>query len=355
MTKVTVVMPVYGVEKYVAMAVQSVLDQSFTDFEFLIIDDCSPDSSIEICAQFEDARIRIIRHDKNRGLAGARNTGIRYAQGQYIAFLDSDDAWQPEKLQQHVVHLDNNPLIGLSFSRSEFIDEGGARMSTCQMPRLDFAPAEHLLCRNPIGNGSAPVVRQEVFNDIRFHANNGHADHDSYFDESLRQSEDIECWIRIRLQSDWRIEGLTEPLTLYRLNAGGLSANIPKQLETWERVIEKTRAYAPELIAQHGQRARAFQLRYLARQAIRLGDGDMAVRMFHQSLSCDASILIKEPSRTLSTGIAAYLQRFMPERGFQKLLPVAIASMGMMQKVRIRFYDRFKLRKPTMDSVEITR
>ncbi len=350
MNKVSVIMPVYGVEDYVETAVQSVLDQTYTDFEFLIIDDCSPDRSIELCRKFEDSRIRIIQHNENRGLAGARNTGIRLATGDYLAFLDSDDAWTPEKLKMHVAHLDANEDIGISFSRSAFIDENGEQLATRQMPRLDHAPPDHLLCRNPIGNGSAPVVRKVVFDDIKFDADNGHSDTDCYFDESLRQSEDIECWIRIRLKTNWKIEGLSEALTLYRLNAGGLSANIPKQLGTWERVIEKTSEYAPDLIKKHGKRARAYQLRYLARQAIRLSDGRMAVKMFHQAMACDPGILLKEPTRTIITGIAAYLQRLLPKNSFEKLMPAAIAVTGFAQRIRIFISEKLRAKRSRQTS-----
>jgi len=350
MNKFSVIMPVYGVEKYVGTAIASVLSQTYTDFEFLIINDCSPDKSVDICREFKDERIRIIEHNENRGLAGARNTGIRHANGEYLAFLDSDDAWTPDKLKQHLAHLQSNEEIGISFSRSAFIDEDGVRLSTCQMPRLDHAPAAHLLCRNPIGNGSAPVVRREVFKEIEFEADNGHADTTCYFDESLRQSEDIECWIRIRLKTNWKIEGISEALTLYRLNAGGLSANIPKQLGTWERVIDKTKAYAPELIEEHGQQARAYQLRYLARQAIRLGDGKIATDMFHQSMACDWRIILREPSRTVMTGVAAYLQKILPSQWFESMMPVAISVTGFVQKIRIRFYEMFNTDRKQSDN-----
>ncbi len=358
MTKVSVIMPIYGVEKYVEAAVSSVLAQSFTDFELLIIDDCSPDKSVEICRLFDDPRIQIIQHEKNKGLAGARNTGIRCATGEYLAFLDSDDAWEPAKLMAHVAHLDSNQDIGVSFSRSAFIDEEGKRLATVQMPRLDYAPAEHLLCRNPIGNGSAPVVRKAVFEDIKFTADKFNTDYFSYFDEAFRQSEDIECWIRIRIKTNWRIEGLSEALTLYRLNGGGLSANIPKQLASWEKVIEKTHGYAPELIEQYGKRARAYQLRYLARQAIRLGDGKMAVEMFNKSLSCDSSILWNEPSRTIITGSAAYIQRVVPSSTFNKLMPVANAVTGVAQRARIaahRMGQNIVRKVKPVDSAEVLR
>ena len=94
--RISVIMPVYDVERYVAAAIQSVLDQSFKDFELIIIDDGGSDSSLAICRGFVDPRIRIISQS-NRGLAGARNTGIMQARGAYIALLDSDDLWARDK------------------------------------------------------------------------------------------------------------------------------------------------------------------------------------------------------------------------------------------------------------------
>jgi len=93
--RVSVIMPVYHVEAYVGIAIQSVLNQSFTDFELIIVDDGGHDNSVAICRGFDDERIRIVSQ-KNRGVAGARNTGIAQARGAYIALLDSDDIWMPE-------------------------------------------------------------------------------------------------------------------------------------------------------------------------------------------------------------------------------------------------------------------
>src|SRR5215470_6392958 len=136
MPKVSVVMPVYNVERFVRQAVQSVLDQTYRDFELLIIDDRSPDLSIDICRGFHNSRLQIIQHNENRGLAGARNTGIRNASGEYLAFIDSDDAWHPHKLERHVAHLDQNPKVGISFSRSRFMLPTGELTEYYQMPKL---------------------------------------------------------------------------------------------------------------------------------------------------------------------------------------------------------------------------
>jgi glycosyltransferase involved in cell wall biosynthesis len=336
MPKVSVIMPVYNVEQFVADAVGSVLRQSFRDFELLIIDDMSPDGSIAICEGFDDPRIRIIHHRENRGLAGARNTGIRHARGELLAFIDSDDMWREDKLEKHVAHLRARPQVGVSFSRSAFINEDGTPNRTFQMPRLENIRPNYYLCRNPIGNGSAPVIRRQVFEAIRFDANLHGETEACYFDERFRRSEDIECWIRIALTADGAIEGIPEPLTLYRLNSGGLSASLFQQRESWEQVIEKTRDYASDFIEKWEHLARAYQLRYLARQAIRLYDGKTAVHFVQRALASDAAILVQEPGRTLLTMTAAYLLWLSPKGLYRACEATAQKLIGMIQSRRIR-------------------
>ena len=112
--RMSVVMPVYNVEAYIEEAIQSVLDQTFEDFELIVVDDGGPDSSIALARAFSDPRIRIVSQ-ANRGLAGARNTGIAEARAAYIALLDSDDRWHRDKLLHHYVHLQANPHVDVSY------------------------------------------------------------------------------------------------------------------------------------------------------------------------------------------------------------------------------------------------
>ena len=333
MKKISVIIPVYGAEKYVAATVQSLLDQTYENFEALIIDDGSPDRSLEICQQFTDPRIKIIRQ-KNRGLAGARNTGIRHAQGDYIAFLDADDLWLPEKLAKHIEHLENSPDVGVSFSPSELIDESGSSLGTYLMPQLKEITVPDLFRHNPVGNGSAAVVRREVFEDIKFQDELYGTVEYFYFYDRLRRNEDIEFWLRVAIQTDWKIEGISEYLTLYRVNSGGLSANFFKQLESWEQVLEKTHSYAPELVAQWGSLSRAYQLRYLARNALRLHAGSEAVQLIHQALAADGRILLKEPSRTLSILAVAHTLRLLPKPLYLYIEALASKWIGGFQRQR---------------------
>ena len=334
MKLVSVIVPTYNVEQYISRTISSILTQTYSNFELLIIDDESPDRSVEICQQFKDPRIKIISQ-KNRGLAGARNTGIRNAKGEYLAFLDADDLWLPKKLENHVQHLESSPTVGISFSRSAFIDINDRELGIYQMPKLKEITAEHLLCRNPIGNGSAAVIRRETLNEIKFKDNIHGEIEDFYFDDRFRQSEDIECWIRIAIKTKWKIEGIPEALTLYRVNTEGLSANIFKQLASWEKVIEKTRQYAPELLEKWENTARAYQLRYLARRAVRLRDGKIAIELIDRALKTDFSILIREPRRTLLTLFAAYLLQFLPLSFYFQVEQLALKITGFLQRKRI--------------------
>ncbi|BFM39459.1 glycosyltransferase family 2 protein [Synechocystis sp. LKSZ1] len=335
MKLVSVIVPVYNVEVYLADTIRSVLAQTYPHFELILVDDESPDQSVAIAECFTDPRLKIVRQ-KNRGLAGARNTGIRHAQGDYLAFLDADDLWLPEKLAKHVQHLDANPQVGISFSRSAFIDQAGQSLGLYQMPQLTDITAEHLLCRNPIGNGSAPVIRRQVFEAIRFQQNRTGIVEDFYFDEDFRRSEDIECWLRIKLLTDWQLEGIPEALTLYRVNEAGLSADVERQFESWQQIITKTRTYAPELIAQWGDVAKAYQLRYLARRAVRFKAPQAAVPLIHQALAAHWQIVLAEPRRTLLTLGAAYLLQQLPLPLYSALESGAVTITGALQRSKIQ-------------------
>jgi len=306
---VSVIMPVYNTAKYVEAAIDSVLSQSFEAFELLIVDDAGSDQSVDLCRTYDDPRIRIISQ-VNRGLAGARNTGIRNARGQFIALLDSDDLWAPEKLEKHIEHLLMSPDVGVSYAASTMMDDDGNALRIVQRPKLQNVSAKDVFLRNPVGNGSAPVLRKAVFNDIAF-LNTGREELD-YFDETFRQSEDIECWCRIALTTDWKFEGIPGALTAYRINEGGLSANVIKQFETWSRVRARVGQLDPDFAKTWSDQAEAYQKRYLARRSFRMGEGALAWALMKEALATSPRILIDEPAKTLTTLLAALVLRFRP-------------------------------------------
>lgn len=321
MPKVSVVIPLYQTERYILEAIRSVQDQTFRDHEIIVVDDGSSDRGPEIVKRLQDRRLRVV-HQENRGLAGARNTGVREARGEYIALLDADDLWLPEKLEKLVARLDADPRVGVAFSSSAFIDDDGRAVGLIQKPANRLIDAAHVFCRNPVGNGSAPVIRRATLDDIAFH--DERYGRTCWFDESFRQSEDIECWTRIAATDRWSFAFVDEPLTLYRIASGGLSANLEKQLETWRRFRAKVKVYAPELEARAGDLAEAYQLRYLARRAVRSRDGGAALRLAFGAVRLAPSILLAEPSRTLVTLAAAIARRMLPDRMFGSIERAAI-------------------------------
>ncbi|WP_425053115.1 glycosyltransferase family 2 protein [Psychromarinibacter sp. S121] len=299
MPKASIVVPAFNAAETLPETLRSLLAQTFPDFEIVVVDDGSTDRTVAVVRSFADRRIRIVQQP-NRGLPGARNSGIDAARGEFIGFCDADDLWRPTKLAAHVAHLEANPQVGLSYSGSDLIDMESRPLKVAMRPRLRNVTAAHVFLRNPVGNGSAPVFRRAALDAIRWRPAQETV-RDWWFDETFRQSEDIECWLRFALTTDWEIEGVPGQLTRYRIAPGGLSASLHKQLAAWDRVVEKLQPLAPDFFARHAPVARAYQLRYLARRAFSMGNGPEAVRLVRASLASSRRPLVAEPVKTLTT------------------------------------------------------
>ncbi|MCF2856563.1 glycosyltransferase family 2 protein [Pseudoalteromonas sp. SMS1] len=325
---VSVVIPMYNVGKYIELSINSVLNQTYQDFELICVDDgCSDDTLVKV-AQFDDPRIKVISQ-LNRGLAGARNTGIRAARGEYIALLDADDFWLPEKLEKHVAHLEANSQLGISYCPSLFMDEDDTLLGIGQFPKLTGITSKDVFCRNPIGNGSAPVIRKAVLEAVAFE--DGMRNWQQYFDEELRQSEDIELWIRIALDTDYKMEGIEQPLTYYRVNASGLSSNLHKQFTSWQYAVDQNRIGHDAFFNKYGSLAKAYQLRYLCRRAIQSRNSTQAIKLMHNALKTNWRIIKEEPKRTLATLACTYLCT-LPNSLYDAIESVAMRGAAFLQK-----------------------
>ncbi|KID58185.1 glucosyl transferase [Pseudoalteromonas luteoviolacea] len=325
---VSVVIPMYNVGKYIEQSIGSVLKQTYQDFEVLCIDDGCSDDTLAKVAQFDDSRIQVIQQ-LNRGLSGARNTGIRAAKGKYIALLDADDFWSAKKLELHVAHLDSNPKVGVSYCPSLFVNEDGAPLGIGQFPALTGITTKQIFCRNPVGNGSAPVIRKAVFDAVAFQ--DGMRAWTQYFDEELRQSEDIEMWLRMALDTDFEFEGIAQPLTYYRVNASGLSSNLHKQFTSWQYAVDQNRIGHEAFFNQYASLAKAYQLRYLCRRAIQSRNSTQAIKLMHQALKTNWRILKEEPKRTLATWACTYLST-LPACIYNTIENAAMRGVSYLQK-----------------------
>jgi spore maturation protein CgeB len=201
---VSVVMPVYNGAQFVSAAIDSILAQTFTDFEFLIVDDGSTDNTAEILKTYAaaDSRIRIL-HQANAGKVAARNAGSKAAKGEYIAVMDSDDIDHPDRLTKEVVYLEEHPMVGVVGSWAQLIDAQGQNLHVLKHPLTPAMVAWSLLFKNPVSNASA-LFRRDLGEKIGWY-------HDT-------AAEDYDFWVRLSAITDFATIGTA--LLQHRLWSG---------------------------------------------------------------------------------------------------------------------------------------
>jgi glycosyltransferase involved in cell wall biosynthesis len=199
--------------RYLGFAIESVLNQTFKDFELLIIDDGSSDSTKQFCEKYLiDNRVKYIYQD-NKGLAGARNTGIENSQGEYICFLDDDDVWKEDKLQKQLDFFEKNPDAGMVYTNLELIDEVG-KVIGYQKHKANGDIYKELFYENIVDAPSSCMIRKEVFEKV------------GNFKEWMKSAEDYELWFRIA--KEFKIYSTNEPLVEYRVHQNKMSTNYSK-------------------------------------------------------------------------------------------------------------------------------
>ncbi len=180
---VSVIVPSYNRANVLPRAVKSVLAQTYQDFEIIIIDDCSKDNTQEVVKNFNDPRIRYIRHETNKGGNAARNTGIKAANGEFVAFLDSDDEWLPTKFEKQMLRF-NDPRVGLVYCGQKCFNENNGRVfEFFNQLREDIF--YKMLVKNYVGSLSAVIVRFKNISQVGF------------MDEKLKSCQDWDLYIRL--------------------------------------------------------------------------------------------------------------------------------------------------------------
>lgn len=204
---VTVFMAAYNGEAYIEKAIQSVLSQSFTDFELLIINDGSTDRTLDIIHQFTDPRIRLVHNDGNKGLTFTRNRGIEEAKGQYIAILDCDDIALPDRLQTQIRFLNAHPEIAICGGQAIAIDESGEQTGNLNVIAGDKDISPELVFHNTFINSTLVIKRSAML------------EAGGYRDYS--PAEDYDLSYRISLRHP--VANLSEVLVYYRLHGNNVS------------------------------------------------------------------------------------------------------------------------------------
>ena len=206
---VSIITPVYNAEKFIRETIESVQNQTYTNWEMLLINDCSTDSSAEIIKEkaAEDSRIKYIELDKNSGAAITRNTGISKAQGRYIAFLDSDDIWKSDKLDKQLA-LIREKDIGFCFTSYRYVMQDG--VPTNKVARAPEKIDYNGLLKNTIIGCSTVLIDREVMGDFRM--------------TNIRRGQDTATWLQLLKRTEYAY-GIYEDLVWYRVVDGSLSHN----------------------------------------------------------------------------------------------------------------------------------
>lgn len=231
MPKVSVIIPAYNAMNYLPATLESLLNQTFEDFEAIVVNDGSSDETEEWVSQIESPKVKLISQ-QNKGLAGARNTGIAHAQGDYIAFLDADDLWEPTKLTKQVAVLEENPEVGLVYTWVALIDEQGKFTGRIFENNAEGNVWNQLTERNIIECGSVAVVRRSYLEEV------------GGFDCELQSFvEDWDMWLRIASRYPFKV--VKEPLVYYRQISTSASRNWQAMERSFQMVIEKAFDSAP--------------------------------------------------------------------------------------------------------------
>ncbi len=208
--KVSIIMPAYNCEKYIEEAVASVREQSYPEWELLIINDASKDRTSEVAVKLakEDDRIRYLENEANLGVAGTRMRGVQMAEGSWIAFLDSDDCWTEDKLEKQMRVIQKEKDAAIVFTGSAFMNEQGERSSyILHVP--EQVSYKRLLKQNIISCSSVLVKKELV---LKY----GMPEGDLH--------EDFALWLQI-LRNGGNAFGIDEPLLIYRVSVGSKSGN----------------------------------------------------------------------------------------------------------------------------------
>jgi len=227
---ISVIVPAYNAGRTILETIASVQQQTFSDFELIIINDGSTDQTLGLLSTVKDSRIKILSYE-NGGVSVARNRGMVHAKGEFIAFLDTDDLWTPDKLELQLAALQQNLEAGVVYSWTHFMDEQGKSLHTDKPVFYKGNVYAKLLVENFLISGSNPLIRRQALESV------------GEFEPTLTHGEDWDLYLR--LAARWPFAVVPKPQILYRQTSGSASSKIEVMEKDVLRVIEKAFRAAP--------------------------------------------------------------------------------------------------------------
>jgi glycosyltransferase involved in cell wall biosynthesis len=251
--KISIIIPAYNCENTIQKTVKSVLNQTLADFELIIINDDSQDSTLNIISKIADSRIKIFSYSHAGGNV-SRNRGIKHSVGEFVSFLDADDLWTPDKLMSQYKALQENSEAAVAYSWTDYIDENGEFLLFGTHFTANGDVYENLLVTNFLENGSNPLIRREALIEL-----NG-------FDESLVAAQDWDMWLR--LARKFNFVAVPSVQILYRVSANSLSSNLARQEKACLQVLDKAYSTSPDSVQHLRNTSFAKLYKYLTCKAL---------------------------------------------------------------------------------------
>ena len=347
MPKVSIITPAYNAERFIVQTVESILAQTFQDFEYIVVDDGSSDNTRALLQPYIDASKLTYVYQDNAERAVARNNGVHHAAGEYVAFIDADDLWPPDKLQLQVDVLDAHPEVSVVYGQTEYIDELGQpttyigiSRSGADVPETLIQDQSRALMNGDVigAGGSCVMTRRALLVQL------------GGFDTSLNYGEDWEMWIRLSRLG--LFASIPKTLLLYRLfgpNKILKAETSDRVIEQHLRVIDKSLRDWPDDTAEREQlrqRALATYHRRVAlyayqshkleqgrthlARAIEL-DASIGQRMNLVQLAVDRATLIERESHAMEP-VRVFINEFFAN------LPAYVAQFGTAAKSALGWY-----------------
>ncbi|BAZ51233.1 putative glycosyl transferase [Nostoc sp. NIES-4103] len=280
---ISVIIPVFNGEKTIKLAINSVLQQTITDFELIIINANSTDSTLDIIEQIQDERIKVFSYPK-ANVAVNRNRGVQHSDCEFITFLDADDIWTPNKLEAQYKALIQHSEAAVAYSWTNCIDENGKFLRPCSYVEWVEDVYHKLLLDDFIGSGSNVMIRKTAFTAV------------GGFNETLSNAQDTDLWLR--LAANYHFVVVPEAQILYRISANSMSSDILGLEKSNLQVIKQAFAHQKAGSLQSLKKYSIANLyKYLSYKVLDVTPGKQktlqAVRILATAIKSDPSLVLK--------------------------------------------------------------
>jgi glycosyltransferase involved in cell wall biosynthesis len=310
MTTISVIVPAYNAARTIMKTIESVQQQTFPDFELIVINDGSTDRTLELLRTVKDPRIKIFSYE-NGGVSVARNRGIAHATGDFLAFIDTDDLWTSDKLELQLAALKQRPEAGVAYSWTSFMDDQGGAFHGAKSVFYEGNVYAKLLIGNFLDSGSNPLIRRQAIESV------------GVFDPKLTHGEDWELYLR--LAARWPFVVVPLPQIFYRQTSGSAMSKIEVMERDALSIIEKAFRAAPLELQPLKNQSLAKLYQFLAQLYLRRMSDASRVKQASQKLqtaiNLHPQILLDKNTqvlvlkllliRVLSHRLASYLLQFI--------------------------------------------